>query len=236
MPEPLRGAFVTGTDTGVGKSVLAAAMCAALAGRGGRVAAFKPAVTGLDEDPNEWGHDHELLASIANAGQSPEDVAPYRFGPAVSPHYAAELTGTRIKPAELVAAAREAGGTADALVVEGVGGLMVPLTTGYLVRDLAVDLGLPVVIAARTGLGTINHTLLTVEAARAAGLRVAGVVLTPWPDEPDPIERSNRETIERLGDSPTLVLTATRPAEVGSAGKALPLEEWMKRRADPRLA
>ena len=69
---------------------------------------------------------------------------------------------------------------------------MVPLTPGYLVRDLAVDLGLPLVIAARTGLGTINHTLLTIEAARAAGLRVAGVVMTPWPAEPEPIEASNR--------------------------------------------
>ena len=168
MPEPLRGVFVTGTDTGVGKSVLAAAICGALAGRGERVAAFKPAVTGLDEDPGERGHDHELLASVANAGQSPEEVAPYRFGPAVSPHYAAELAATRIEPSRLVAAAREAGGGADALVIEGVGGLMVPLTTGYLVRDLAIDLGLSLVIAARTGLGTINHTLLTVEAARAS--------------------------------------------------------------------
>src|ERR687891_1403911 len=165
MPEPLRGVFVTGTDTGVGKSVLAAAICGALAGRGERVAAFKPAVTGLDEDPGERGHDHELLASVANAGQSPEEVAPYRFGPPVSPHLAAELAGVRIEPAELVAAAR----AHELLVCEGVGGLLVPLTSGYLVRDLAIDLGLPVVIAARTGLGTINHTLLTVEAARGAG-------------------------------------------------------------------
>jgi uncharacterized protein (TIGR02611 family) len=76
---------------------------------------------------------------------------------------------------------------------------MVPLTPGYLVRDLAVDLALPLVIASRPGLGTINHTLLTIEAARAAGLRVAGVVMTPWRAEPEPIERSNRATVERLG-------------------------------------
>ena len=87
-------------------------------------------------------------------------------------------------------------------MAEGVGGLLVPITPGYLVRDLAIDLELPLVVAARTGLGTINHTLLTVEAARAAGLRVAGVVMTPWPDEPAEIERSNRETIERLGGRP----------------------------------
>jgi dethiobiotin synthetase len=227
MPEPLRGVFVTGTDTGVGKSVLAAAICGALAGRGERVAAFKPAVTGLDEDPGERGHDHELLASVANAGQSPEEVAPYRFGPAVSPHYAAELAAARIEPSRLVAAAREAGGGADALVIEGVGGLMVPLTTGYLVRDLAVDLGLSLVIAARTGLGTINHTLLTVEAARAAGLRVAGVVLTPWPDEPDPIERSNREAVEQLARLRLSGLPEARPADLPERGSNLPIDDWI---------
>ncbi len=74
-----------------------------------------------------------------------------------------------------------------------------PLTLGYLVRDFARELGLPVVIAARPGLGTINHTLLTIEAARAAGLEPALVVLTPWPDDPSAVERSNREAIERLG-------------------------------------
>ena len=85
----MRGVFVTGTDTEVGKSVVAAAICAALAARGERVAAFKPAVTGLDQDPGELGRDHELLASVASAGQSAEDVAPHRFAPPVSPHLAA---------------------------------------------------------------------------------------------------------------------------------------------------
>jgi dethiobiotin synthetase len=227
MPGPLRGVFVTGADTGAGKSVLAAAICAAIAARGETVAAFKPAVTGLDEDPGEWGHDHELLASVANAGQSPRDIAPYRFGPPVSPHYAAELAGTRIEPAELVAAAGAAAASADALVVEGVGGLMVPLTTGYLVRDLAVDLGLPVVIAARTGLGTINHTLLTVEAARAAGLRVTGVVMTPWRDDPPEIERSNRETVERIGRVTVTGLQATTVAGLVTGVAGLNLDHWL---------
>ena len=86
------------------------------------------------------------------------------------------------------------------LVAEGVGGLLVPLSGNYLVRDLAADLGMPVVIAARPGLGTISHTLMTIECARAAGLEVAGVVLTPWPAQPGEMERSNRETIARLGE------------------------------------
>jgi dethiobiotin synthetase len=223
----VRGIFVTGTDTGVGKSVLAAAICAALAARGERVAAFKPVVTGLDAEPGEWPPDHELLAAAAGSGQSPEDVAPHRFGPLVSPHYAASLSGTAIEPAKLVEQARKAALEVAALVCEGVGGLMVPLTAGYLVRDLAVDLGLPVVIAAPTGLGTINHTLLSVEAARAAGLTVAGVVMTPWPDAPEPIELSNRETVERLGGVAVAGLPPTSPNRLRQAGETLPLGAWL---------
>ena len=222
-----RGVFITGTDTGVGKSVLAAAICAALVARGERVAAFKPAVTGLDEDPGEWGHDHELLASVANGGQSPAEVAPYRYGPPVSPHLAAELAGERIEPGRLVSAALDAAGSADSLVVEGVGGLLVPLTPGYLVRDFAIDLHLPVVIAARPGLGTINHTLLTVEAARTGGLAARGVVLTPWTGDPDPIALSNRDTVERLAAVSVHVLRLTSPSELSSAASDLPIGDWI---------
>ena len=219
----MRGVFVTGTGTEVGKTIVAAAVCAALAARGEAVAAFKPAVTGLDDDPGEFGRDHELLASVASAGQTPDDVAPYRFGPAVSPHLAAELAGTNIEPAELVAAAR----AHDLVVCEGVGGLLVPITPGYLVRDLAMELGLPLVIAGRPGLGTINHTLLTIEAARAGGLRVAGVVMTPWPDDPTPMERSNRDSIERIGRVAVTGLPRTTPAGLADAGAPLPIDDWL---------
>ncbi len=214
----MRGVFVTGTDTGVGKSVVAAAICSA---SGEPVAALKPVVTGLDDPPGEWPHDHVLLAHAT--GQTPEEVAPYRFGPPVSPHYAAELAGETIEPARILAIA----GAHDLLVCEGVGGLMVPITPGYLVRDLAVDLALPVVIASRTGLGTINHTLLTVEAARAAGLSVAAVVMTPWRSEPEPIELSNRDTIERLGGVPVHGLPPTDPDSLAAAGAWLPLDDWL---------
>jgi dethiobiotin synthetase len=152
-------------------------------------------------------------------------VAPYTFGPPVSPHYAAELDGTPLEPRELLDHAREAGEGVDALVCEGVGGLLVPLTPGYLVRDMAVDLDLPLVIAASPGLGTISHTLLTVEAARAGGLDVAAVVLTPWPEEPDGMERSNRETIESLGNVRVCGLPRTTPDGLESAGEQLPLDE-----------
>jgi dethiobiotin synthetase len=219
----LRGVFVTGTDTGVGKTVVAAAVCAGLAARGHRVAAFKPAVTGLDDEPGDFGRDHELLASVANAGQTPDQVAPYRFGPQVSPHLAAELAGTAIEPTELVVSAR----AHELVVCEGVGGLLVPITPGYLVRDLAVDLGLPVVVAARPGLGTINHSLLTIEAARAGGLRVAAVVITPWPDDPTSMERSNRAIVERLGDVRVVGLPRTTPDRLAEAGSSLPIEDWL---------
>jgi dethiobiotin synthetase len=289
----VRGVFVTGTDTGVGKTVLAAAICAALAARGVRVRAFKPVVTGTDEPPAPdergvvWAPDHELLAAAAgggagagadppgaasrpanggdegiDAGTAPEGamrhdaaarsgaasrlanggdegvgtgaapqgtggVAPFTFGPAVSPHLAGELAGTRLDPEALVAAAREAGDGAEALVCEGVGGLLVPLAGRYLVRDLAAALGLPVVVAARPGLGTINHSLLTVEAARAAGLDVRAVVMTPWPAEPSVMEESNRRTVAGLAGVPVATLPATRPDGLAAAGAALPLDAWL---------
>lgn len=197
----MRGCFVTGTDTEVGKTVVAAAIARTYAARGSSVAVFKPALSGLDEVESSGGEaDHALLRRAAGSGQTDEEIAPYRYGPPVSPHLGAELAGERIDPALLRERARAAAAGAELLVCEGVGGLLVPLAPGYLVRDLARDLGLPAAIAARPGLGTINHTLLTLEAARAAGLEVAAVVLTPWPAAPGTLERSNRETIERLGE------------------------------------
>ena len=142
----MRGLFVTATDTGVGKTVLSAALLAAMAAAGEPVRAFKPVVTGL-EDPQEiaargeWPADHELLA--ASAGMAAEEVSPLRYGPAVSPHLAAELAGESIEPELLVAAASACGsagktpGAAEqTLIVEGVGGLLVPLREDYSVCDL----------------------------------------------------------------------------------------------------
>jgi dethiobiotin synthetase len=222
----MRGVFVTGTGTAVGKSIVAAATCAALAAEGQPVVAFKPVVTGLDEPAGAWPPDHELLATAAGGSQAPEDVAPYRFGPPLSPHYAAELAGETIEPARLLSVARAAGDRP--LVAEGVGGLLVPITFGYLVRDLAVDLALPVVIAAHTALGTINHTLLTIEAARAAGLHVVGVVMTPWPGRPQPIEESNRSAVERLGGARVSGLPPATPQSLAPAGGHLPLADWLR--------
>jgi dethiobiotin synthetase len=225
-----RGVFVTGTDTGVGKTVLAAAIVAALRADGEEVAALKPVLTGLDDPPGPvWPRDHELLAGVA--GSTPARVALACYGPPVAPHLAAELSGRAIDPATLGEAIRATGEGFDGpIVVEGVGGLLVPLADGYDVRALALELELPLVIAARPGLGTINHTLLTLEAARNAGLRVAGVVLTPWPRAPDVVARSNRDTIERIGGVRVSVLPelpGPDPARLAAVGEQLPLDEWL---------
>jgi dethiobiotin synthetase len=207
------GIFVTGTGTEVGKTVLAATLARAAAADGREVAVFKPAVSGLDEGGEP---DHALLRRASGSQQTDDQIAPYRYGPSVSPHLGAELAGERIDPRRLREAAHRAAADCDHLVVEGVGGFLVPLTLGYLVRDLARDLGLPVAIAAPPGLGTINHTLLTVESVRAVGLEVAGVVLTPWPSRPTEVERSNREAIARLGSVTVDVLAPLDLADPGS--------------------
>jgi dethiobiotin synthetase len=207
------GVFVTGTGTEVGKTVVAATIARTLVGEGDRVAVFKPAVTGLDEGAET---DHALLRRASGSEQSDEEIAPYRYGPPASPHLAAGLSGEEIDPERLRQAAAMAAEAADAIVCEGVGGLLVPLSPGYLVRDLAADLGYPLVVVAGPGLGTINHTLLTVEAARSAGLEVAVVVLNPWPEEPTEIERSNRETIAELAGAPVLTLPPIDLADPGS--------------------
>ncbi len=203
------GFFITGTGTEVGKTVVAAVLANDLRRQGRSVAVFKPAGTGLD-DPGEA--DHSLLRRAAGSEQSDEEIVPYRYGPPASPHLAAAEAGEEIEPELLRSAARRAAGGADALICEGVGGLLVPLAwrlssamrqesaRAYLLRDFAADLGLPLVVAAPPGLGTINHTLLTIEAARSAGLEVTAVILTPWPAQPSAIESSNRETIESIGE------------------------------------
>lgn len=227
------GLFVTGTDTDAGKTVLSAALSAAMQASGLAVVAHKPAVSGFDELTGEWPADHVLLGSTC--GMSPEQVSPLRYGQPLSPHLAARLAGASIEDAEVIAAAIASRDVATkkeaALIVEGVGGLLVPLTDTLTVRALAAQLGLPLLIAARAGLGTINHTLLTLEAARAAELDVRAVVLTPWPAKPSVIERSNRETIAQLGEVEVAGLPYVQAPStelLAAAGDALPWRHWLR--------
>jgi dethiobiotin synthetase len=230
----MRGLFVTGTDTGVGKSVLSAALLGAMAAAGEPVRAHKPVLTGLAEPATgDWPADHKLLGAMAH--MEPEEVAPFRLAVPASPHLAASLEGLELLPAELLANARAAAvgpsGEARTLLLEGVGGLLVPLAPRYAIADLAADLGLALVIVARPGLGTINHTLLTLEAARSRGLHVAAVVLNPWPPEPGVLEHSNRETIAELGLIDVLTLpelAGPERAALAAAGERLPWREWLE--------
>lgn len=211
----MRGVFVTGTGTGVGKTVVAAALCAALRAHGTPVLASKPLLSGLDDPaPAPWPHDHELLALAA--GGSADEIAPVQFGPPVSPHLAARLVGQVLAVDDIVAAlhARFAAATAETndepvVVVEGAGGLLVPVNDdGATMADLATALGLPLLVAAHPGLGTINHVQLTLEAARTRGLAVAGVVLTPWADAPTLIESDNRAYLTQGTGVPVTTLRA----------------------------
>ncbi|HEX3909082.1 MAG TPA: dethiobiotin synthase [Solirubrobacteraceae bacterium] len=236
----MRGLFVTGTDTGVGKTVLSAALLAAMAATGEAVRAHKPAVTGLREAIGEdgaahWPADHELLGKAA--GMAPEQVAPLRFGPAVSPQLAAEMAGEPLDRTRLVSAAAAAARTAEqsgsTLIVEGAGGLLSPLASEFTVCDLAVSLRLPLLIAAPPGLGTINHSLLTLQCARAAGLDVRAIVLTPWPEQPSRLEQSNRESIRRLGFVEVDALARARDPELeelARVGAELPWRRWLGER------
>jgi dethiobiotin synthetase len=225
----VRGLFITGTDTGVGKTVLAASIVAALRAAGEAVRPLKPVLSGLDEPSDPvWPPDHELLARAG--GVDPDAVALIRYGPPVSPHLAAELAGRPIDPGVLRGQIQTLANGHGTVIVEGVGGLLVPLAPGYDVRRLARELELRLIIAARAGLGTINHTLLTLEAARSAQLDVASIVLTPWPEHPSVVERSNRETIARLGDVPVATLppvSQPTPEELAAAGATLPLTDWL---------
>jgi dethiobiotin synthetase len=213
-----RGVFVTATGTEVGKTVVAAVLARTLAEEGKRVAVFKPALTGMDEFP---GYDearaaaaesaadlpdHAVLRMAARSSQTDDEISPYCFDPPMSPHLAAGLAGTEIDPERVMRAARDAAAGAEEIVCEGVGGLLVPLSPTWTVRSFAVELGYPVVVVSAPGLGAINHTLLTVESARAVGLKVAAIVLNPWPEDPTPIELDNRETIAALANVPVLTL------------------------------
>lgn len=224
------GLFVTGTGTGVGKSVVAASIIAALTAEGQRVAAFKPAVSGLDEPTPGWPADHELLAQ-ATGWQQPRDVSPHLFGPPVSPHLAAEEAQTTIELAPLVDAFQQATADAVTAVVEGVGGLLVPLSHEFSVLDFARALDFPVVVATHPGLGTISDTRLTVDRLQAEGLRVAAVVISDWPAQPTALQRSNLDTLARLTGVDVATLAHATPATLTDVAAELPVGRWLAARA-----
>jgi len=191
----MRGLFVTGTDTGVGKTEVSAALVAGWRARGLDVGAMKPAQSGVaDGEPT----DADRLREAAGGGDPAALVCPYSLRAPLAPAVAARIEGVKISLAHLVACATELSRRHQALVVEGAGGLLVPLTESHTYADLAVALGMPVLVVARAGLGTVNHAALTCEALRARGLAVAGVVLNRTTGASDPSEPHNAAEIERL--------------------------------------
>ncbi len=191
----MRGLLVTGTDTGVGKTEVACALVAGARARGLDVGAMKPAQSGVEDGVPT---DADRLRAAAGGGDPPGLVCPYAFPAPLAPAVAARLAGVEIDLDHVLACARDLSRRHAALVVEGAGGLLVPLTGRHTYADLAVALGLPVLVVARAGLGTVNHTALTCEALRARGLAVAGVVLNRATAAADPSEPHNAAEIERL--------------------------------------
>ena len=166
--------FVTGTDTGVGKTLVSCALLHAFAAQGRSVAGFKPVAAGCDAD----GHNDDALAlrAASSLQLAYGQVNPYCFAPATAPHIAAARSGVRIELAAIVAAYRELAGRAEKVVVEGAGGFLVPLNGAQDSGDLARELSLPVILVVGMRLGCLNHALLTVEAIAARGLALAGWV------------------------------------------------------------
>ncbi|MEZ5702528.1 MAG: dethiobiotin synthase [Burkholderiaceae bacterium] len=169
--------FVTGTDTGVGKTFVSCALLHALARRHPRVVGMKPVAAGLIETPEGWDSEDAIALRTASTVRVPPALDnPVRLPDPLSPHLAAERAGTRIDLPHLVACQRELAQLADAMVVEGAGGFLVPLSPEHTGADLAQALGLPVLLVVGLRLGCLNHALLSAEAIRARGLTLAGWV------------------------------------------------------------
>lgn len=169
--------FVTGTDTGVGKTFVSCALLQALARRHPRVVGMKPVAAGLVQTPDGWDSEDAIALRAASTVRVPAALDnPVRLPDPLSPHLAAERAGTRIDIPHLAACQRELAQHADAMVVEGAGGFLVPLSPTLTGADLAQALGLPVLLVVGLRLGCLNHALLSAEAIRARGLTLAGWV------------------------------------------------------------
>ncbi len=203
------GLFITGTDTDVGKTAVAAAVLTLLRGRGIDAVPMKPVQTGAVRVGGRMtSPDLDFCFRMAGLEAAPEeyaDMAPFLHEPACSPHLAARKAGLEISLERIEEAFRELLESHESVVVEGAGGVLVPITRDKTMLDLMALLGLPVILAARPGLGTINHTLLSLREMERAGLTVLGVVFcetkaAEWGE----IEDDNWKTIERMGKTPVL--------------------------------
>jgi len=185
--DSIHGVFITGTDTGIGKTVVAAALARFLADTGMNVGVMKPIETGV-VDPSCPGNDAALLQWASGTPLPPERIAPYRLRAPLAPSLAAEKEGLFLDIYGVAEEARELGRACDFLIIEGAGGLMTPIAGGLLVADLARATGFPLLIVTSPRLGTLNHTLLTVYAARQMELPIAGCIINGMPQQPSEAE------------------------------------------------
>ena len=193
-----RGIFVTGTDTGVGKTIVAATLARLLRMNGISVGVMKPVTSGCRSENGRLVSDDALLLAQAAGIEVTDDVAPYCLREALAPAEAARIDGVRIDFSTIKAAYLRLASIYEYVIVEGAGGLMVPLSGGLLVADLARELDLPLLVVARPGLGTINHTVLTCFAAQQSGLQVAGVIINGMPEHPGLAEQGAPHQIGSL--------------------------------------
>jgi len=205
-----KGLFVTATDTDIGKTVVAGGIARSLRLAGEPVEVFKPVASGCRRNPRGGliSSDTEFLAACADSQRSLEQITPVRLHQPLAPNVAAEREGTPIDLQAIFDGWNRLAESGQPIIVEGVGGLMCPITDEFWVIHLAKMCRLPLVIVSRPNLGTINHTLLTVHAARSAGLTVAGVVINRYPADTDPADVAavtNPEQIANRGQVDVLV-------------------------------
>jgi dethiobiotin synthetase len=200
----VRGVFITGTDTNVGKTWVAAGLTAALRQRGVQAGYFKPIQSGCPEEEGRLiPTDARLARTLAGVAEPLEVLTPICLGLPLAPGVAAAQAGVEVDLKRIAAGLHDLAARYDFLVVEGAGGLYVPLIgTHFLVLDLIRWLNLPLAVVAKSGLGTINHTVLTVKAAQAAGIEVAGVILNRYPQKPGLAAETNPGVIAALTDVP----------------------------------
>jgi dethiobiotin synthetase len=219
-----RGLFITATDTGAGKTFFTAAVARIWRQQRRPFRVCKPVATGAE---NEWGEDTRILAEAAGDADL-HAITPFSFAEPAAPPVAARLAGMTLTLEELLAAVRRRSAGGMAVLVEGVGGLLCPLTERETVADLALALGLPLIVVARRSLGTLNHTLLSVEAARRRGLGVAGVVVTETTPVRTAAEETNVEELRKRLDVPLLAVVAHQPGSGPRAIAALEEIDWWR--------
>ncbi len=196
--------FVTGTDTGVGKTLVSCALLHAFAAQGKRVVGMKPVACGCDKD----GHheDVEKLCAAGNVDANRRQVNPYDFAPPIAPHIAAQYAGRRIEFGTILSAYRFLAAQADVVIVEGVGGYRVPINDLQDGADMAAQLGLPMIMVVGMRLGCLNHALLTAAAIKASGLELAAWVANV-PDPAMPALHENILTLRQRLQAPLLGVT-----------------------------